>query len=88
MRGRPAAIARGVADDRRLRRLQILAEPAAAVERAARAARAGRATPATRHEDDLLDAEIDELVEQADQAVGPVAQPVRFAAPVRIGRRT
>ena len=39
-----------------------------------------------RHENQLLHAECDELVHQPQQARRPIAQPMRFAAPVRFGR--
>ena len=77
-----------VADRRRLRRLQVFAD-AGPCRRAGRAASAcgpeqlGRG----RHEDRLLDAQVGQLVEQPRQAAGPIAQPMRLAAPVGVRRK-
>ena len=69
MRGpRAATICVDVADGRRFRRLQVLAEPRRGRRAAARASACGpRRLGRRRHEHDLLDAEADQLLEQPDR---------------------
>ena len=80
-------MARGVAHHGRLGRLQVLAEPAAAVEPRPDAAHAARrASGAADTTIDLLDAEVDELLQHAREARRPIADAMRLAAPVGVGR--
>ena len=63
---------RRIADRRRFRRLQVLAEPARAVEPRPRPARAGPASSgAADTRIDLLDAQLDQFLEHTRQAAGP-----------------
>ena len=76
-----------VADDRRLRRLQVLTESTAAIDPRGRQGMRARRLGRSRHEHDLLNPEIDKLVEDARQTGRPIAQAVRLASPVSVCRK-
>ena len=84
-RTRLAGELRGVADGRRLERLQVLADAPASVQPRRRKRVRARRIRRGRDEDDLLDVHQRQLFDQAQQAARAIAQAMRLAAPETFG---
>ena len=76
---------RRITDDRGFRRLQIFPKAAASLDARAGERVRSRRLRSGRDQDDLLRSEIDQFVDEANEARRPVAQAMRLAAPVALG---